>query len=240
MAHYAINLTSLEAKDLIRPFGVFVEGLKITFLSAPTDPYPAVTLIGAVAITAKVAIAYFKKESSLKFIDCVVVVASWIGYDCAKNSSTVSIISQANSDLRVQLEKEKKQLDEEKRLMEEQQRELKRLREVNSALEERIPELERAAEKHVSSNRDHSALVEKEKSFLDQEKQELFRIQGLIEAYREELQELESEIEASEKDKQAIKREMAELVEQQKVLNSSLAQKVEELRAIELRMKQRI
>lgn len=186
------------------------------------------------------AILFFKKDGRIGFSDVVIVIASWAGHECAKNNSTFQMLNQANEEMRSQLSRMREQLDEEKELRSVEQEDLERLRQTNATLEERIPQLEKAAEIHLQANEKHSSVIKDKREILSLEKQELCRIQGLLEAYREELQELEGEIEASEKDKRQLKEEIGELLEEQKRINASFSEKLVELRAIEFRMKQRI
>ena len=240
MANYSVNLGPLGVVDPIKHFESTLETLKVSLYSVSADPYPTITFVGAVIVTAKLAILFFKKEGRVGFSDVIVVIASWAGHECAKNNSTFQMLNQSNEEMRSQLGRMREQLDEEKELRSVEQEDLERLRQTNATLEERIPQLEKAAEMHLQANEKHSSVVKDERNLLSQEKQELSRVQGLLEAYREELQGLEEEIEASERDKRQLKKEIRELLEEQKKINASFSQKLVELRAIELRMKQRI
>ena len=237
MANYSINLGPLGSVDPIKHFESSLETLKVSLYSVSADPYPTITFVGAVIVTAKLAILFFKKDGRVGFSDVVIVIASWAGHECAKNNSTFQMLNQSNEEMRSQLGRMREQLDEEKELRNVEQEDLERLRQTNAALEERIPQLEKAAEIHLQANETHSSIIKDEGELLSQEKQELCRIQGLLEAYREELQELEGEIEASEKDKRQLKEEIGELLEEQKRINASFSQKLVELRAIEERLK---
>lgn len=101
------------------------------------------------------------------------------------------MLNQSNEEMGSQLSRMREQIDEEKELRNVEQEDLERLRQTNAALEKRIPQLEKAAEMHLQANEKHSSVVKDEGELLSQEKQELSRIQGLLEAYREEIQELE-------------------------------------------------
>ena len=237
MANYSINLVPLGSVDPIKHFESSLETLKVSLYSVSADPYPTITFVGAVIVTARLALLFFKKDGRVGFSDVVIVIASWVGHECAKNNSTFQMLNQSNEDMRNQLIRMREQLDEEKELRNVEQEDLERLRQTNAALEERLPQLEKAAEMHLQANEKHSSVVKDEGELLSQEKQELSRIQGLLEAYREELQELEGEIEASEKDKRQLKEEIGELLEEQKKLNSIFSQKIVELRVIEDRLK---
>lgn len=237
MANYSINLGPLGVVDPIKHFESTLETLKVSLYSVSADPYPTITFVGAVIVTAKLAILFFKKDGRVGFSDVVIVIASWAGHECAKNNSTFQMLNQSNEEMRSQLGRMREQLDEEKELRNVEQEDLERLRQTNAALEERIPQLEKAAEMHLQANEKHSSVVKDEGELLSQEKQELSRVQGLLEAYREELQELEGEIEASERDKRQLKEEIGELLEEQKRINASFSQKLVELRAIEDRLK---
>jgi len=230
----------LGSVDPIKHFESSLETLKVSLYSVSADPYPTITFVGAVIVTARLALLFFKKDGRVGFSDVIVVIASWAGHECTKNNSTFQMLNQSNEEMRSQLSRMREQLDEEKELRSVEQEDLERLRQTNETLEERIPQLEKAAEIHLQANEKHSSVVKDEGELLSQEKQELSRIQGLLEAYREELQELEGEIEASEKDKRQLKEEIGELLEEQKRINASFSEKLVELRAIELRMKQRI
>lgn len=240
MANYSINLGPLGVVDPIKHFESSLETLKVSLSSASADPYPTITFVGAVIVTARLALLFFKKDGRVGFSDVIVVIASWAGHECAKNNSTFQMLNQSNEEMRSQLIRMREQLDEEKELRSVEQEDLERLRQTNATLEERIPQLEKAAEIHLQANEKHSSVIKDGGELLSQEKKELSRIQGLLEAYREELQALEEEIEASEKDKRQLKEEIGELLEEQKRINASFSQKLVELRAIELRMKQRI
>ena len=237
MANYSINQGPLVSVDPIKHFESTLETLKVSLYSVSADPYPTITFVGAVIVTARLALLFFKKEGRVGFSDVVIVIASWAGHECAKNNSTFQMLNQSNEEMRSQLGRMREQLDEEKELRNVEQEDLERLRQTNEALEERIPQLEKAAEMHLQANEKHSSVVKDEGELLSQEKQELSRIQGLLEAYREEIQELEGEIEASERDKRQLKEEIGELLEEQKRINASFSQKLVELRAIEDRLK---
>lgn len=239
MANYPINLGPLGSIDPIRYFNSTAEVLITSLSSTSPDPYPTITFVGAVILTAKTAIIFFKKERQLGVTDIVIVIASWAGHECAKRNATYEMFSQASEDVRRQVELLQEQLDEEKRLTQIQKEDLEKLREVSEALEKRAPELQEAAKVHDDANQAHSSLLSDGKSLLDQEKQELARVEGLLEAYREELSELEEEVEASERNKRQVKEEISALLEEQKRLNTSLAQKIEELRQIEARLKEK-
>ena len=237
MANYSINLGPWGSVNPIKHFESTLETLKLSLSSASADPYPTITFVGAVIVTARFALLFFKKDGRVGFSDVIVVIASWAGHECAKNNSTFQMLNQSNEEMRSQLIRMREQLDKEKELRNLEQEDLERLRQTNAALEERIPQLEKAAEIHLQANEKHSSVIKDKRELLSHEKQELCRIKGLLEAYREELQELEGEIEASEKDKRHLKEEIGELLEEQKRINASFSEKLVELRAIEERLR---
>ena len=67
----------------------------------------------------------------------------------------------------------REQLDEEKELRSVEQEDLERLRQTNAALEERIPQIEKAAEMHLQAKEKHSSVIKDDGGHLSQEKQEL-------------------------------------------------------------------
>lgn len=239
MANYSIDLGPLGSIDPVRYFHGIAEVLIASLSSTSPNPYPALTFVGAVIVTAKIAIIFFRKERQLGISDVVIVIASWAGYECAKQGVTYDILSQASEEMRRQMEQLQSQLDEEKRLTNTQKEQIEKLQETSAALEKRAPELQEAANAHTQANESHASLLADGRSLIEQEKLELARVEGFLEAYREELRELEEEVEASERNKREIKDEIASLLDQQRQMNTSLSQKVEQLRQIEARLKEK-
>ena len=208
MANYSINLGPWGSVNPIKHFESTLETLKVSLSSASADPYPTITFVGAVIVTARLALLFFKKDGRVGFSDVIVVIASWAGHECTKNNSTFQMLNQSNEEMRSQLVRMREQLNEEKELRSVEQEDLERLRQTNAALEERIPQLEKAAEIHLQANEKHSSIIKDEGELLSQEKQELCRIQGLLEAYREELQELEKRLKHLRKTSVSLRRKL--------------------------------
>ncbi|MCB1073555.1 MAG: hypothetical protein KDK96_10735, partial [Chlamydiia bacterium] len=173
MANYSINLGLFGSVNPIKHFESTLETLKVSLSSASADPYPTITFVGAVIVTARLALLFFKKDGRVGFSDVIVVIASWAGHECTKNNSTFQMLNQSNEEMRSQLSRMREQLDEEKELRSMEQKDLERLRQTNAALEERIPQLEKAAEIHLQANEKHSSVIKDKRELLSQEKQEL-------------------------------------------------------------------
>ena len=76
MANYSINLGPWGSVNPIKHFESTLETLKVSLSSASADPYPTITFVGAVIVTARLALFFFKKDGRVGFSDVVVVITS--------------------------------------------------------------------------------------------------------------------------------------------------------------------
>lgn len=195
------------------------------------DPYPKITFVGAVFATAKLAAAFFSEDGHVRAVDVVIVMASWVGYHCCKKNSFIERLEKENKSIREKLTLTSTQLEAEKKLREEE------LKKTTQSLAEGVLNLAQPVETYLAANQMHADLLGETKKQVEQAKEELARVEGLIDVAKEELKELEDEVQSSENDKEELKEEVSKLLEQQKTLFADFSKKVQELSEIEAQLR---
>lgn len=190
----------------------------------PPNPLLGVTLVAGFVSTGRVAYLYFHKKKVLKYGDILISVTCWVGHDGLKKEIVLRILAHEREAF--------------KRILDESKTQLKREKELNQELQEKLSKLEKGgAEVHQAADRIkelvHSTeeIGEKDKKSLEEQKKavnemelQLSRLNGFLRVAREEQEELDQKNAVAEERNRELARDFEKLVEKLESITKELGQ----------------
>lgn len=157
------------------------------------------------------------------------LASSLFGHTCAREVVTRDEIRGCVASLAETVDRQRTIILAKNELIQTQSNEIARLQKINGELEEKVQRLEQVQTSFEQLNIEHLQILEEQQKQIEEKRECLSRLSGLIDGYEQRKAKLLEEIRQTRAERETLQQDIRALLTEQKMINEELATRIAEL-----------